>query len=140
MLSRLERDLRMEAEKFGAKVLRIGTHYPPQVKGKPVFRKRKRTTAPDRRKGSRYVSSGYKRTGTLRRSWHFDIATRGTAIVATVASASSVAPYNVVVQGPKDAQSERMRSRGWKSVPEEATKLWPKTEKAVERIFERLTK
>jgi len=139
-LSRLEQGIRKEAVKFGARVLRKGTKYPPQVSAaSPVFKKRKRATNRGR-KGSRYASKGYRRTGTLRRSWFQTLSRRGSSFVVVVASSGNVAPYNIYVQGEKETQSKLMRSRGWISVPESAEEELKKTEVALQKLFDRLTR
>jgi len=130
----VRRVVRVEMERFGGAVM-SKTRYPPQnTAARPVFRKRKRKT---RRggKGSRYASRGYRRTGTLRRSWSLHTFNRGGAVVVRVASSGKIAPYNIRVQGPKEQQAELFARYGWLSVPTEAEKLWPKAEKRIEKAI-----
>ena len=59
------------------------------------------------------AGSNYRRTGTLRRSWHFDVKSGGGKIEGAIKSQAAIAPYNVSVQG--DEQREVFRNIGWHS-------------------------
>ncbi len=62
----------------------------------------------------RLRASGYKRTGTLKRSWSFKVNNEGRRIVGIVGSNSNIAPYNRFVQGKR--QRRLFRGAGWKNV------------------------
>ncbi len=62
----------------------------------------------------RLRKSGYKRTGTLKRSWSFRVRNEGRRIVGTVGSNSNIAPYNRFVQGKR--QRRLFRGAGWRNV------------------------
>ncbi len=62
----------------------------------------------------RLRKSGYKRTGTLKRSWSFKVRNEGRRIVGTVGSNSNIAPYNRFVQGQR--QRRLFRGAGWRNV------------------------
>lgn len=62
----------------------------------------------------RLRKSGYKRTGTLKRSWSFKVRNEVRRIVGTVGSNSNIAPYNRFVQGRR--QRRLFRGAGWRNV------------------------
>lgn len=68
-----------------------------------------------------WPNSRYRRTGTLKRSWHTPpVQQSGNAIVGEIASQGQIAPYNEKVQGM--AQDPFFRQRGWTDV-EDLVKL-----------------
>ena len=58
------------------------------------------------------AGSTYRRTGTLRRSWSFEVKSGGGRIEGSVGSNSNVAPYNMTVQG--DEQGSVFINIGWR--------------------------
>ncbi len=80
------------------------------------------------------TKSGYRRTGTLMRSWSVVRARmRGGALVAQVGSNANIAPYNELVEGER--QTREMRRRGWPRVMDVAKELWPSVEARIRRIL-----
>ena len=58
--------------------------------------------------------SSYRRTGTLRRSWHFTVEMNSGNIEGNIMSNSNIAPYNKDVQG--EEQSPWMTDLGWRNI------------------------
>lgn len=83
-------------------------------------------------------ASGYRRTGTLRRSWSSKVDVTFTSITGTVGSNSNIAPYNVFVQG--DPQKAIFRTAGWKGVDDLGDFLQTRTAAAVDRIVAKLAR
>ena len=73
------------------------------------------------RKGS-YWASSYRRTGTLKRSWHTDVSGTGIDVQGRIYSSGAEAPYNFRVQGRSDAapgQGQAWMHRGrWRGIDE----------------------
>ncbi len=97
--------------------------------------------------GQRFVASypsqtlkatGYRRTGTLRRSWSSKVDVTFTSITGTVGSNSNIAPYNVFVQGAP--QKPIFRTAGWKGVDDLGDFLQDRTAAAVDRIVAKLAR
>lgn len=59
---------------------------------------------------------GYRRTGTLKRSWSSQVRRQSNRIEGIIGSNSRMAPYNRWVQG--EEQTREMARRGWKTVKE----------------------
>lgn len=57
------------------------------------------------------TATGYRRTGTLKRSWSPDVSVSGIRITGIVGSNGNIAPYNLEVQGP--VQNRVFKSAGW---------------------------
>ena len=68
----------------------------------------------------RLRKTGYRRTGTLKRSWSKRVTSSGTRLEGVVGSNSNIAPYNVVVQGTRKGTGRRQclifRRAGWRGV------------------------
>lgn len=80
--------------------------------------------------------SWYKRTGTLKRSWHAPpVRVRGDSVGGDIASQGQIAPYNRKVQG--EEQDPFFASRGWRGVEVLATNVRrefpPRVQAAVNR-------
>ena len=99
------------------------------------------TTANGQRFIARYPSqrltkSGYRRTGTLKRSWSSSVKVSSRQIVGTVGSNSNIAPYNKFVQGrPKDVV-KIFPQAGWKGVDDLSKVLENELDKRVESALE----
>lgn len=89
----------------------------------------------------RLTKTGYRRTGTLKRSWSFKVETTASAVIGTVGSNSGVAPYNRDVQGPGTEQKAMFRVRGgWQNVDdlnERLSREWDRNEKDIEDVLRR---
>ena len=59
------------------------------------------------------TATGYRRTGTLKRSWSFEFRSGGNRIEGIVGSSSNIAPYNATVQGAKAFQDPMFKGAGW---------------------------
>lgn len=107
---RIDRALRAAMDDSTTLLLREMKTYPPQRPG-----------------------SAYKRTGTLRRSWHRPAIRReGSAIVGEVASSGNMAPYNRLVQDQtKQARVHRGR---WTNTAQEVAR---RNERTIQRFFDR---
>ncbi len=98
------------------------------------------TTANGQRFVARYPSqrltkSGYRRTGTLKRSWSSSVRVSSREIVGIVGSNSNIAPYNKFVQGrPKDVVKIFPRA-GWKGVDDLGKVLENELDKRVDAIL-----
>lgn len=86
----------------------------------------------------RLTASGYRRTGTLRRSWSSKVDVTFGGISGTVGSNANIAPYNVFVQG--SPQKSIFRTAGWKGVDDLAGFLQTRTASAVDSIVEKATR
>lgn len=62
--------------------------YPPPIAGRIMTRL----------DGSSYMTKGYRRTDTLRRSWMKSVSVEGMNVIGEAKSAGNIAPYNVYVQ------------------------------------------
>ena len=60
------------------------------------------------------TATGYRRTGTLKRSWSHTVVTTPDAIAGIVGSNPNIAPYNRPVQG--SPQAKIMQTAGWRGV------------------------
>lgn len=58
--------------------------------------------------------TGYRRTGTLKRSWSTKVTTTSTAIKGVIGSNDNIAPYNKFVQGRP--QSKLFRTTAWRNI------------------------
>jgi len=82
--------------------------------------------------------SGYRRTGTLGRSWQHRVRGKTDRIEGEASSQGQIAPYNVTVQGPK--QTARMRAIGWRTPKDVLNKLWPKWVQRVRTKIKEVTR
>lgn len=94
-----------------------------QIDGLGIARDLQRLMTKTVAEGNRFIAkyppqrlkkSGYKRTGTLKRSWSFRVRNERRRIVGTVGSNSNIAPYNKYVQGKN--QRRLFRGAGWRNV------------------------
>ena len=94
-----------------------------QIDGVGVARDLQRLMTKTVAEGNRFIAkyppqrlkkSGYKRTGTLKRSWSFKVSNERRRITGTVGSNSNIAPYNKYVQGK--TQRRLFRGVGWRNV------------------------
>ncbi len=60
------------------------------------------------------TATGYRRTGTLKRSWSHTVVRGPDSIAGIVGSNPNIAPYNRVVQG--SPQAKIMQTAGWRGV------------------------
>jgi hypothetical protein len=86
----------------------------------------------------RLTASGYRRTGTLRRSWSSKVDVSFGAITGTVGSNANIAPYNVFVQG--SPQRPIFRTAGWRGVDDLDSFLQTRVASAVDRAVEKATR
>ncbi len=64
----------------------------------------------------RLTKTGYRRTGTLKRSWSFKVSATGNKLFAEVGSNSNIAPYNKFVQGEQGQRVFMFQGVGWKNI------------------------
>lgn len=92
----------------------------------------------------RLRKSGYRRTGTLKRSWSKRVTAAGTKLEGVVGSNSNIAPYNVVVQGSRKGTGRRQgrifRRAGWRGVDELGVMMEDGVEEGLQRIVDRLAR
>lgn len=100
---------RAELTRFQREGLSLVSQYPPQQQTK----------------------SGYRRSGSLLRSWSRESGVSGGArrLEARIISSGGIAPYNVYVVGPArgrkgERQTAEMRRRGWPAAPDVLADLW----------------
>lgn len=86
----------------------------------------------------RLTASGYRRTGTLRRSWSSKVDVTFGGITGIVGSNANIAPYNVFVQG--SPQRPIFRTAGWRGVDDLADFLQTRVASAVDRAVEKATR
>lgn len=105
---------------FQRKGVDRASKYPAQLPPKP------RHSADKRRK-----PRPYRRTGSLLKSWSRSsgVTGRGKSISARIVSSPALAPYNVLVVGPKtgakgERQTKEMQRRNWPSAPALLEDLW----------------
>lgn len=80
------------------------------------------------------TTSGYRRTGTLMRSWSIVPAHKaGGVLLAQVGSNANIAPYARFVEG--EQQTAEMRRRGWPRVMEVARELWGEARRRITRTL-----
>lgn len=82
--------------------------------------------------------SGYRRTGTLKRSWSSRVRTRTGSIVGEVGSNSNIAPYNRFVQGRKGQQARIFRRTRWTTVDDLEKVMQDDLNERVEEILRKL--
>jgi hypothetical protein len=82
--------------------------------------------------------SGYRRTGTLKRSWSSKVRTRPGSIEGTVGSNSNIAPYNRFVQGRRREQARIFRRTRWTTVDVLEKTMQDDLEERVEEILRKL--
>lgn len=88
-----------------------------------------------KRRGKRTI--GYKRTGTLKKSWSRDVSYEtGGDLVGEIKSSGKVAPYNVYVRDPKK-QSKVMEKRGWRKADVIFADFWPAARADFKKILGR---
>ncbi len=79
--------------------------------------------------------SGYRRTGTLKRSWSSKVTSTKTKITGVVGSNDNIAPYNKFVQG--SPQSKLFRTTAWRNIDDLRKNMENDFVKRVEEINER---
>ena len=84
----------------------------------------------------RLRKTGYRRTGTLKRSWSSKVTSGARRIEGVVGSNSGIAPYNRPVQGRR--QVPAFRRAGWKGVDDLAKMLQDELNKRVQRVIDRI--
>ena len=129
--SGLETKLKAALDAFASDAVDELTNYPTQwPQSKPMYGAAKHRYKA-RPAGRRVLRSGYKRTGTLGRSWSWIPAVRvGNELIAKIGSSGNVAPYNVHVQhGP--TQTRDMKRRNWPTDTSIMRSLWPKAKARV---------
>jgi hypothetical protein len=85
------------------------------------------------------TASGYRRTGTLARSWSAEptkVSRR--EISAKVGSAGNIAPYNIFVQGEKPVAM--FPRAGWRGVDDLDKFLDTRVRRGADRIMQQLTR
>ena len=114
-----------------------------------VTRMMRRTVTEGQRHIAKYPpqrlrKTGYRRTGTLKRSWSKQVQAAGTEVTGIVGSNSNIAPYNVVVQGTRKGTGRRQgrifRRAGWRGVDELSTMMEDRVEKGLQQIVDRLAR
>jgi hypothetical protein len=69
------------------------------------------------------IGNGYRRTGTLRKSWFKQIQNSGREVIGLVVSNGGIAPYNVYVQ--KEGYQAWMHRGRWETEVEVVNRLRP---------------
>lgn len=65
----------------------------------------------------------YKRTGTLKRSWHYEVHSGMNIEEGIVGSNGGMAPYNIDVQGNIIDQMAMFRGAGWQNIDDLKEKI-----------------
>lgn len=99
------------------------------------------TTANGQRFIARYPSqrltkSGYRRTGTLKRSWSSSVRVSSRQIIGIVGSNSNIAPYNKFVQGTAKDVVKIFPQAGWRGVDDLSKVLENELDKRVDGLME----
>ncbi len=81
--------------------------------------------------------TGYRRTGTLKRSWSSKVTATKTQITGVVGSNDNIAPYNKFVQGKKGQQAKLFRSTAWRNIDDLRKNMENDFRKRAEDIAER---
>ncbi len=81
--------------------------------------------------------TGYRRTGTLKRSWSFKVSASRTKITGVVGSNDNIAPYNKFVQGKRGQQSRLFAGTTWRNIDDLRKNMENDFRKRVEDINER---
>ena len=114
-----------------------------QIGGETILRNLVRLMNQTVADGNRFIAkyppqrlrkSGYKRTGTLKRSWSFRVRKATTQIVGTVGSNSNIAPYNRFVQGKR--QRRLFRGAGWRNVNSLEARMTVRLIRGADKIIE----
>ncbi len=89
--------------------------------------------------------TGYRRTGTLKRSWSAKVEAGSDKVAGEVGSNSNIAPYNRRVQGPQEGargrrQEAMFRRAGWTGVDELEDLLEDKVQDGLQQIIDRLVR
>lgn len=85
------------------------------------------------------ANSRYRRTGTLKRSWHAPaVQNTGERLVGEIASSGGIAPYNRRVQGAD--QDPLFAARGWRDVDMLAKRTQREFPKRAQAALNRATK
>lgn len=79
--------------------------------------------------------SGYRRTGTLKRSWSSKVTSTKTKISGVVGSNDNIAPYNKFVQG--SPQSRLFAATAWRNIDDLRKEMENDFSKRIEDINER---
>ncbi len=88
----------------------------------------------------RLTATGYRRTGTLKRSWSAKTDVSSSRIVGLVGSNGNIAPYNITVQGSKKAKQQRelFGDAGWQGIDELVELMDDEFVKRTARVFDRV--
>ncbi len=87
----------------------------------------------------RLTATGYRRTGTLKRSWSAKTDVSPSRIVGLVGSNGNIAPYNITVQGSKKAKQQRelFGDAGWQGIDELVELMDDEFVDRTERVFDK---
>lgn len=85
----------------------------------------------------RLTATGYRRTGTLKRSWSSRVKASSARIEGEVGSNRNIAPYNKLVQGRRKDQVRRFRRAGWTNVDDLEFIMQNEFEPKMEALFTR---
>lgn len=83
----------------------------------------------------RLTQSGYRRTGTLKRSWSYSVTSQASDLVIEISSNGGMAPYGPYVQGPEGTQRVLFRGAGWRNIDDVIEKLHPALLEGIARII-----
>lgn len=114
-VAQLQRDLVRDVLATTTAGLRFIAKYPPQ----------------------RLTQTGYRRTGTLKRSWSQKVTARRRRIEGVVGSNRNIAPYNEWVQGGKAKQVRRFRRAGWQGVDPLVKRMGKTFDKRVDKTIDK---
>jgi len=87
----------------------------------------------------RLTKTGYRRTGTLKKSWSSEVHTGGDRIEGIVGSNSNIAPYNRDVQGSTGDRNPMFNNAGWNGIPELKEKMSAELKKRIDQQMQRTT-
>jgi hypothetical protein len=83
------------------------------------------------------TTTGYRRTGTLKKSWSSEVHMGGNKIEGIVGSNSNIAPYNRDVQGSTGDRNPMFNNAGWPGIPELKEKMNSELKKRIDQQMER---
>ena len=79
------------------------------------------------------TKTGYRRTGTLKRSWFWDVITSADTIEGRVSSNANMAPYNEYVEG--EEQRNLFRGAGWQNIQDLMVRMQAELMGRVQRVL-----
>jgi len=79
------------------------------------------------------TKTGYRRTGTLKRSWWWDVVTSQDTIEGRVSSNANMAPYNIYVEG--EEQRNLFRGAGWQNIQDLMVRMQAELVGRVQRVL-----